>query len=334
MSTAFERRCKDLVAELGLGSAAEDYQVIPLSGGVSSEIAAVDLGDRKICVKFALEQLKVAEQWFANIERGMAEYGWLRFAATIVPEAVPELLGCSRKANGFAMEFIEGEDTYLWKETLLAGKVKEREAISVGTALGKIHQASAREEVLTQFQNQSDFHSLRLEPYLLFTGSHHPQLAGDLNGLVTMLTDHEKVLVHGDVSPKNIIFRKDYPVFLDAECATAGDPAFDLAFCLNHLVLKAIHLRYLRRALLSSVNAFWSGYREQVVWEQADALEQRVCRLLPALMLARVDGKSPVEYLNEKEQQHTRSVSIPLITAPVSSLTDFTNIINTYLEEN
>lgn len=177
MSTAFERRCRDLVAELGLGSAAEKYQVIPLSGGVSSEIAAVDLGDRKICVKFALEQLRVAEQWFANIERGMAEYGWLRFASTIVPDAVPELLGCSRKANGFAMEFIEGEDAYLWKETLLAGKVTEQEAISVGTALGKIHQASAREEVLTQFQNQSDFHSLRLEPYLLFTGSHHTAVA-------------------------------------------------------------------------------------------------------------------------------------------------------------
>lgn len=108
-----------------------------------------------------------------------------------------------------------------------------------------------------------------------------------MNGLVTILTDHEKVLVHGDVSPKNIIFRKEFPVFLDAECATAGDPAFDLAFCLNHRILKAIPVRPLRQTLLASVNTFWSAYRKQVLWEHVDTLKQRVCRLLPALMLVR-----------------------------------------------
>ena len=103
--------------------------------------------------------------------------------------------------------------------------------------------------------------------------------------------------MHGDVSPKNILVGRHGPVFLDAECAWFGDPAFDAAFCLNHFLLKCLARRGDARRYLGLVAAFSSTYFGLAGWEDAHALEARVARLLPALFLARVDGKSPVEYI-------------------------------------
>jgi aminoglycoside phosphotransferase (APT) family kinase protein len=321
-----------LISELGLGSAEDVVSVTPLTGGVSSDIALVDMGTRKICVKFALKQLKVAEEWYAKVERNRAEYRWLTFAASIVPEATPTLLGASDTANGFAMEFVEGDDVYLWKTELLRGQNDRGEAARVGQVLGKIQAASSSEEVLAGFQNQEDFYALRLEPYLVFTATRHPAVSDKITGLVDMLNQHQLVLVHGDVSPKNIIFRGGGPIFLDAECATIGDPSFDLSFCLNHLILKAVHIENNRSSLLASVLQFWTAYAPHVTWESAGELEKRVCRLLPAMLLARVDGKSPVEYLDADEQATVRSVSLALIRDPADSLAVFVERITLNLE--
>ncbi len=128
--------------------------------------------------------------------------------------------------------------------------------------------------------------------------------------------------MHGDVSPKNVLFRGEVPVLLDAECATMGDASFDVAFCLNHLVLKAVRLRQARAALMRSAHALWKAYARHVEWESTSLLETRVCALLPALMLARIDGKSPVEYLDDAERSRVRGIAAPLIRRPPSRLTE------------
>jgi tRNA A-37 threonylcarbamoyl transferase component Bud32 len=324
MSTSFENRCTNLVADLGLGSAEDIVAITPLTGGVSSDIALVDLGERQVCVKFALEKLKVAEDWYAPVERNQAEYNWLLFAASVVPGATPALLGYSDAAKGFAMEYVEGDEVYLWKTALLQAQPDKREAEKVGRVLGKIHQASAfSEHVKKEFQNQQDFHALRLEPYLCFTATRYPALSSRINALVEMLYKSRLVLVHGDVSPKNIIFRHGVPILLDAECATVGDPSFDISFCLNHLILKAIHIKKSRQSLLNGVGEFWTAYTPYISWEAETDLETRVCRLLPVLMLARADGKSPVEYMDEDEFQIVRSLAVSLIKDPEQSLAKF-----------
>ncbi len=329
-----EFRCRQVINELGLASPEESIVVKPLTGGVSSDIASVAFNQKKICVKFALEKLKVSADWYAPIQRNEAEYRWLEFAHSITPESTPRLLGRSVTHNAFAMEFIEGEDSYLWKTSLLNEEADQGEAGKIGSILGRIHAASAGTAMLeNDFQNQQDFTALRLEPYLQFTASRYPDLSDDLHGLVSMLEHHEYVLVHGDVSPKNVVFRSNNPILLDAECATIGDPCFDVAFCINHLLLKATHLPSSRKSLLASVEKFWSAYEKNISWEKSNALEQRVCRLLPALMLARIDGKSPVEYLDEKNRELVRSIAKPLITKPAQSLFETIDTINKNLEK-
>jgi aminoglycoside phosphotransferase (APT) family kinase protein len=293
-----EARARALVVDLGLARAAEVRSVRALTGGVASDIAVVEFGDRAVCVKFALPKLRVAADWRAPVHRNRAEYRWLEFAGSVVPEAVPRLYGWSAAQNGFAMEFFHGDETYLWKAALLAQQPPRNEAPRVGGLLGRIHQASTGPGFdAGRFQNRDDFRALRIEPYLLFTAGQHPDLAPAMDAIADGLYTAQTALVHGDVSPQNILLRPEGPVLLDAECATMGDPAFDVAFCLNHLVLKAVHLPAMRAVLLDSIGRFWASYAQAIGWEPPAALEARVGALLPALMLARVDGKSPVEYL-------------------------------------
>ncbi len=318
----FEARCTRLTADLGLGS--DVLAVTPLTGGVASDIARVDLPSGPICVKFALPKLKVAADWYAPVHRNRAEYQWLAAAGEVAPASVPRLLGRSAVLNGFAMEFLQGDQVYLWKAALLAGAAPRGEAALVADVLGRIHARSTAPDFdVVPFQNRDDFNVIRLEPYLRHTALRHPDLAAGLQGLADQLYGSSRALVHGDISPKNILIRDGVPVILDAECATMGDPVFDVAFCMNHLVLKSLHLPAMAAAYLSEVINFWRQYARHVTWEDPAVLETRLMALLPALMLARVDGKSPVEYLDASAQAQVRCLSRGLITAPATGLAAF-----------
>jgi Ser/Thr protein kinase RdoA (MazF antagonist) len=129
--------------------------------------------------------------------------------------------------------------------------------------------------------------------------------------------------VHGDVSPKNILVGARGPIFLDAECSWYGDPAFDLAFLLNHLLLKCVWRPQWRARYLAAFRAAADAYLAGVTWEPRDVFEGRLSWLLPALALARVDGKSPVEYITEDaDRERIRACVKPLILAPRTRLAE------------
>ena len=315
------RQSAALVEALGLGKAGDVRAVRPLTGGVSSEIALVTLADRQFCVKFALEQLKVAAEWHAPLRRNAAEYRWLDFAAQIAPNNIPQLLGHSEKLGGFAMEFVSGDDVTNWKATLLAEPPLAQDVRKVASLIGAIHEASTRADLKALgFANQEDFAALRIEPYLLSMKAQHPAIAAEIDAAAASLAASDFALVHGDVSPKNILFKAGEPILLDAECATIGDPVFDVAFCLNHFLLKGVKSPENAAAFLAAASDFFAEYRSAIVWETAADFEARLVRLLPLLFLARVDGKSPVEYLDEAQQSQVRERALAAITSPSVNL--------------
>jgi 5-methylthioribose kinase len=305
---------------LGLAAPDEEVRAVPLTGGVSSGIYRVDLRGGRYCVKQALPKLKVAKDWMVPVERVLAEIGYLRTVAAIVPGHVPQVLGEDAGSKSFVMAFL-GAEYRNWKAELLAGRIDVQTARATGDILGRIHAATADDPRLAvQFANDANFHALRLEPYLVEAAREHPDVAEHLRRIVERTASTRRVLVHGDVSPKNILLGPAGPVLLDAECAWFGDPAFDLAFCLNHFLLKAAHLPRHTAGLMDSLRAFLQAYWPHVRWEPAAALEQRVATLLPGLTLARIDGKSPVEYLGEAQRQAVRSAALALLREPPSSL--------------
>jgi aminoglycoside phosphotransferase (APT) family kinase protein len=293
----------------------------PLTGGVSSDIWLVDDGAIAFCVKQALPRLRVAADWRVPVERNAYEAAWLKAAARLVPGAAPRVIAEDTAAGMFAMEYLEPARHHLWKAELLAGRVDVSVAQSVGERLGALHAAFAREPHAAQtFATDANFHAIRLAPYLLATADTHPDLRPQLSHLAETTAATKRTVVHGDVSPKNILIGPAGPVFLDAECAWFGDPAFDLAFCLNHLMLKCLAAPAAAPELLESFRQLRSAYLAKVDWEDANALDARAAALLPALFLARVDGKSPVEYVTRlKDKERVRRVASKLLVSPPAS---------------
>jgi aminoglycoside phosphotransferase (APT) family kinase protein len=291
----------------------EEPLIEPLTGGVSSEIYLISSRRGRMCAKRALPRLRVAAHWEAPVERNRYEREWMQVAVSIVSGAVPDVFAYD-DAGLLVMSYLEPETYRLWKSMLRDGEADPADAAAVAQVLGRIHAATADDpETAARFPTASLFAALRLEPYFGATARAHPDHAGRLDELRRRTAATRRVLVHGDVSPKNILIGPSSPVLLDAECATFGDPAFDVAFCANHLLLKTLWNRTAANALLECLETLLSTYSSWVTWEDPEAVQQRTAALLPGLLLARVDGMSPVEYLGEGDRARVRRVARSLL---------------------
>jgi aminoglycoside phosphotransferase (APT) family kinase protein len=282
-----------------------DARLSPLGGGVSSEIYLVQDGAERFVVKRALARLKVQAEWHADVARNETEQKCLACLATILPGVVPAVRFANPDAGYFAMEYF-GEDCANWKQLLLDGLCDPAHARMAGGVLGDIHrQTEDRPELRAQFDTGANFHQLRIAPYLLTTAERHPALREAFIREAQRLMDTRECLVHGDFSPKNILIARQRLIVLDCEVAWYGDPSFDVAFLLNHFFLKGLYHAPRRPGLEAMIPAFWQSYCARRPASRA-IMERRVVQLLPLLMLARVDGKSPVEYLAAGRKEWVR----------------------------
>ncbi|MEK9754591.1 MAG: aminoglycoside phosphotransferase family protein [Rhodospirillaceae bacterium] len=310
------------LARAGLLAAGETARYEALAGGVSSDIWRVDIGARRYCIKRALAKLKVKDDWFAPISRNATEVAWLETAAAIAPGAAPEVLAHDPDAGMFAMAFVPLETAKPWKEVLRQGIADPAFAARVGAVLAWLHgRSAAMPDLAERFATDQAFHAIRLEPYLEATARRHPEHAERLAELVAVTAATRIALVHGDVSPKNILVGPDGPIFLDAECAWWGDPAFDLAFCLNHFLLKCLWVPPSRAGYLACFRAMTDSYAENLEADWAAPVLVRAAGLLPGLFLARIDGKSPVEYLTrDADKDLVRAAAGAMLKTPPSDL--------------
>ena len=283
----------------------------PLTGGVSSEIYLVEDGAECFVIKRALPKLKVQAEWFADITRNRYEWQFIRYVARFAPASVPALRFCSATDGYFAMEYL-GDDLANWKQLLLKGEADPQQAARAASLLASIHRHSSGDaEAASTFDTTANFHQLRIEPYLLATGAKHPALRPVFEAEARRLAATRECLIHGDFSPKNILVSPDRMVLLDCEVAWYGDPAFDVAFLLTHLFLKSL----LHSGMRPMIDTFHQAYRSSL------PLETRASRLLLMLLLARVDGKSPVEYLTASQQNFIRDFVQSVLPSSPTSLT-------------
>lgn len=293
----------DIIAELRSAGliGASDVALEPLTGGVSCDVWKVETPSGPIVVKRPLAQLRVAAEWLAPVERGASEVRWLRRARGVDAQIAPEVLAELPTGHAFAMRFLPG--CPVWKDELVAGRVDAAFAAAVGRGIAAVHAATANNDAdRAAFPNDEMFAALRVDPFLLYVAEHDAELAPPLRTLAADLTARKIALVHGDVSPKNILVSTAGPVFLDAECAVYGDPAFDLAFCATHLLLKAVWLDDAR--LIEAASALVDTYRAGIDWEDSAGLLLRAGQLTAALLLARVEGKSPAPYLTDADHKN------------------------------
>ncbi|MGD0025832.1 MAG: aminoglycoside phosphotransferase family protein [Xanthobacteraceae bacterium] len=317
-----EQEIGAVFGRLGLLAPSERLACEPLGGGISSDIWRVAIGARQYCLKRALPQLKVAQRWEAPVERNDAEWKWLAAADKIWPGSAPRLLGQDRQAGLFVMEYLDPDLYPDWKSLLRDGMIDAEIAVAVAERLAAIHAATAgRPEFAAAFDTGACFYAIRLEPYLIATGRVHADLAPRLEALARSTLASKCCLVHGDVSPKNILVGPHGPLFIDAECAWYGEPAFDLAFCLNHLLLKCLWRPGNARGYLGLFERLAQTYLARITWQPRAEAEARAAALLPALLLGRIDGKSRIEYVTEEsEKSKVRNFARRFIAVPAARL--------------
>jgi tRNA A-37 threonylcarbamoyl transferase component Bud32 len=296
----------------------DSMRVDELAGGVSNIVLAVSSGDARVVVKQALPRLRVEDEWLAKRERAINEARALRLASTITPGCVPALLDVDSDLCTLTMTAAPADWT-TWKDRLLAGEADASVAHRLGEILAAWHNATFRdEELLGSFGDPEVFEQLRIDPYYRTVSRRRPRLAKAVEAFVRQMGATRICLVHGDYSPKNVLIGQGLWV-IDFEVAHFGDPAFDVAFMLNHLLLKRLHLGGPGDGIENCVRGFWNGYRSAVSNMLLPDLRY-VLGHVGCLMIARVDGKSPAEYLSPDERDAARAAGTQLLLEPPDSL--------------
>jgi 5-methylthioribose kinase len=311
-------------------SAGEPVLFRKLAGGVSNRTVLVAWADgHGWALKQALAKLRVDVDWFSSPERIMVEAKALRWLNRFAPPGTtPAFIFEDPASHLMAMDAIP-EEHENWKTVLLSGRIVADHFQQFGLLLGAIHRRSseAASEVCRAFADTSYFENLRLEPYYLYTAERVPVAADFLKTLAQETLGHKHSLVHGDFSPKNTLLHQDKIILLDYEVVHFGDPAFDIGFAMTHFLSKAHHLPCQRTDLANASALFWQAYSKQIAplhW--AGSVEPRAVRHTLACLLARVAGKSPLEYLTASEAGRQREVVLRLIAQP-------SNTINSLIEE-
>jgi len=294
------------VVERGIFGSAVELDVQELSGGISAAVFAARGEGKRVVVKQAVERFRVADEWLVPPERAVTEAQALELMARLAPGSVPRLLDSDPEAFALVMEEAP-TDWRPWKALLLEGTADPSVAARLGELLAVLHSADA------DLGSAESFEAQRVDPYLRTIQRRHRALADRIAAYIDRLVATQQCLVHGDYSPKNVLVGDDGLWVIDWEVVHRGDPVFDLAFFLNHLLLKTIHGPQAREGYEACGRAFLDAYGrvEDMTY---------VLGLVGCLMLARVDGKSPAEYLTEPQRERARAAGIVLLTSPPSSL--------------
>lgn len=322
------------LTETGRIAPSEAIEMRPLSGGVSNRTVWLrrESGDAWV-IKQALAKLRVQVDWFSDPERIHREALGLEWLPKFTsPGTIPELVFEDLGHYILAMQAIpQPHDN--WKTLMLAGTLDMDHVRQFGAILGSIHGGSSRARAQVQpiFADQTFFDTLRIEAYYRFTASHHPAIAGFYTDLIADMLSNRESIVHGDYSPKNVLVHQGKLILLDHEVMHFGDPGFDLGFSMTHLLSKAHHLPILRAEFAQAARLYWDSYLASlgdVTWREA--LEPRAVRHVMACLLARVDGRSPLEYLSAVERDTQRRALLSLMGGPPP--TRIPDLIDAFIE--
>ena len=284
--------------------------------GVASDIQVVDGPDGLYVLKRALPRLRVAAEWLSDPARSMVEASALKVMAGIIgQDTVPRVLWIDPGRHEFAMELVPPR-LRNWKQDLMSGRIDPATASRAGHLLGQLHAGSGRRpDLREQFGDTRFFEELRIRPYFTRVAERNPDLAADIEAVVAGMADRRSALVHGDFSPKNILADGADVVLLDCEVAHWGDPRFDLAFCLTHLTLKSLRRTAPVAALAAAGTALLCAYQEA----GPAIIDVALIQILACLLLARLEGDSPIDYLSDLDAVATKRLAVHLLRDPTAS---------------
>ena len=299
----------------------EDYKLEYCKGGVSCISALIEKSGKTMLVKQGCPKLQVKEEWLADPARMGIEAKATEYYNRYVPKSVPAVLFYDPENHVMLRDAAPG-DCVMWKTDLLNGIFDFEVAKKTMEALAIVHNKCYKDpEVAKDFANDSIFYQLRISPYIEFVLGKYPNLNEYGNVLIKRLKERKLTLVHADYSPKNILVLRNREIcILDFEISHYGDPAFDIAFFTNHIVLKSAHLRQWSAAVLNMLLYMTDTYFNMMDYDDPKKVEEDCIKILAMMMIARIDGKSPVEYIVcEKTKQLVRDMAMRMLNSQLKT---------------
>ena len=303
-----------------------------LKGGVSCEVYKAKTIKNTYCIKRALPKLLVKKDWYVKTNRIKYEYLWLKHCKKLLPKSIPKIYKFDEKSKYLILEYLNEKKFLNLKSEFLKGKINYKLINKIGKNLSIIHNNSTKKNIEKKFSpNFRNFYDLRLDAYFNEVKRVHPNLSSFVNNINKQYKENRTTLVHGDMSPKNILFYKNEIKFLDAETSNFGDPVFDVVFFTNHLLIKSIYLPNKKNQFLKAYKNFIDTYISNSNCEDKKFFFRRCLNMIPLMLIARVDGKSPVEYVTSvKMKNEIRKLSFKLLNKKDIS---FGNLLNIYSNE-
>ena len=285
-------------------SSSDKAEVEVLTGGVSNVVLAITTANQKLVLKQALAELAVTEKWLADQRRAIVEADAIKLFNQLSPDQVPKLIFLDPERFILVLERVPVGST-VWKSDLLAGVINPDVGADLGKTLATWHNygevtASAK----IKFMEDKLFDQLRIDPFYRFVAAKNPQIEVAIRRLINELEGDKTTIVHGDFSPKNIMVSMDDQIFiLDFEVTHVGNPVFDLAFLIAHLLCKFFRTedRLQAKLLSNTANTFTTEYAK------LRSISPSVAKHTALIALARVEGKSPVNYLDQVQQKKLQS---------------------------
>ena len=300
-----------------------------LKGGVSSEVYKVVTKKNIYCIKRSLKKLLVQKEWIVDQNRIYYEYLWLVHCKKILKQNVPVIYDFNKEENYIIMEYLDNTKYKTLKELYFEKKINFSTIKSISKHLYKIHSLSNDVKTMKIFRrNNQNFFDLRLDPYFNEVARVFPELNDKVKQINKSYRENSSTLVHGDFSPKNILIGKNRILYLDAECCNYGDPVFDLVFFSNHLLIKSMYFESKKKEFLEAFKIFYNHYLKNFNKKNKINYLKRIIDMIPIMLLARVDGKSPVEYIKSKKLKNSiREKSFKMIKNKLLDLDDIIKII-------
>ncbi|MCY4018749.1 MAG: phosphotransferase [Chloroflexi bacterium] len=311
--------------------AAERPRFTTLKGGVSNRSVWVQFDHKPGWVmKQALAKLRVQVDWFSAPQRIQREAAGLSWANKLIPGHVPDLLFLDEAHHILAMSAVP-QPHENWKTLLLGGKICTRFARDFGRLLARIHNAALDHSgIESAFAEVRFFEELRLEPYYGYAATQAPQARAFLENLIKDTSNRRFALVHGDYSPKNVLISQGKLVILDFEVIHFGDPAFDVGFSMTHFLSKAHFLPVHRRSFIDMAAEYWRAYITRLDPALVERLQPSAVDHTLACLLARVAGRSPLEYLDKAHRSRQKGIVLELIQREIGTLPE---LIDVFLEQ-
>jgi len=300
-----------------------------LSGGVSNVVLRVISEDGLFVLKQSCPRLRTSLPWFSDLERVYREQEVMQALYPLLPPGtVPKVLFVDRANYIFAMSHAPLE-ARPWKEDLLEGHVNIQLGEQVGRILGMMHEASAQKrDLFATFQDATVFTQLRVDPFYRRIQERIPDVALPVGNLIDRMLTLKMALCHGDYTPKNMLVHGQGFMLVDYETAYFGDPTMDLGLCLAHLLLKAVRFLDKRQPFQELMRSFWNGYLGTVTFQPAHELTRGAIAHLGACLLARIDGTSPVDYLDENKRDAVRNLGQKILLENICKWREIEDLIS------